>query len=106
MSGADAVHLQETPQGTRLKLRVVPGASRDRVVGVLGDALKICVSAAPEQGKANKRIVAMLAAWLGVAGRDVQVVSGETARDKRVLVVGLSTTELRNRLTTMLRPVD
>ena len=106
MFGADAVHLQETPQGTRLKLRVVPGASRDRVVGVLGDALKICVSAAPEKGKANKRIVAMLAAWLGVAGRDVQVVSGETARDKRVLVVGLSTTELRNRLTTVLQPGD
>jgi uncharacterized protein (TIGR00251 family) len=104
MSGPDAVHLEETPQGTRLKLRVVPGASRDRVVGVLGDALKICVSAAAEKGKANKRIVAMLAACLGVASRDVQVVAGETSRDKRVLVVGLSTTELRNRLTTVLRP--
>ena len=100
------LHLQETPQGTRLKLRVVPGASRDRVVGVLGDALKVCVSAAPEKGKANKRIVAMLAACLGVAVRDVQVVAGETARDKQVLVVGLSTTELRNRLTTVLRPGD
>ena len=104
MSGPDAVHLEETPQGTRLKLRVVPGASRDRVVGVLGDALKVCVSAAPEKGKANKRIVAMLAACLGVAGRDVRVVAGETARDKRVLVVGLSTTELRNRLTKVLQP--
>ena len=81
-----------------MKVRAVPGASRDRLVGILGDAVKVSVSAAPEKGKANKRILAVLAASLGLAGSDLQVVGGQTARDKRVLVLGLSTTELRNRL--------
>ena len=56
------------------------------------------MSAAPEKGKANKRILAVLAAHLGLAPGDLQVVGGQTSRDKRVLVLGLSTTELRNRL--------
>lgn len=103
MSGASAVHLETTTDGACLTVRAVPGASRDRIAGVLGDALKICVSAAPEKGKANKRIVAMLAGCLGVARRDVRVVGGETSRDKRVLVLGLSTTELRIRLAKALR---
>ncbi len=102
MSGADAVYLGETPQGTWLKVRAVPGASRDRVVGIHGDAVKVSVSAAPEKGKANKRILAVLAARLGLAGGDLQVVGGQTSRDKRVLVLGLSTTELRSRLAKVL----
>ncbi len=102
MSSADAVHLGETPQGTWLKVRAVPGASRDRVVGIHGDAVKVSVSAPPEKGKANKRILAVLAARLGLAGGDLQVVGGQTSRDKRVLVLGLSTTELRSRLAKVL----
>jgi uncharacterized protein (TIGR00251 family) len=98
MSGANAVHLEATADGAWVEVRAVPGASRDRIAGILGDALKVCVSAAPEKGKANKRIAAVLAGCLGVARRDVRVVGGATSRDKRVLILGLSTTELRVRL--------
>lgn len=101
---AGAVQLGETPDGTWFKVRAVPGASRDRVAGILGDALKVCVTAAPEKGKANQRILKVLANCLGLGGGDLQVVGGQTSRDKRVLVLGLSTTELRSRLTKALAP--
>jgi len=104
VSDAEAVFLGATPRGTWLKVRAVPGASRERVVGVLGDALKVSVSAAPEKGKANKRILAVLAAGLDLASGDLELVGGQTARDKRVLVLGLSPMELRERLRRALRP--
>lgn len=104
MSDAGAVHLQETSEGTWFKVRALPGASRDRIAGVLGDALKVAVSAAPARGKANKRILAVLASGLGLSPQDLEVLGGRTSRDKRVLVSGLSAGELRSRLARVLAP--
>ncbi|MFM7075771.1 MAG: DUF167 domain-containing protein, partial [Planctomycetaceae bacterium] len=50
----------------RLEVKVVPGSSRDQIVGWLGDALKIKVTAPPEKGKANERVVELLAGALGI----------------------------------------
>src|SRR5947207_8641105 len=49
-----------------LHVKVVPGASRDRIAGKLGDALKVQVSAAAERGKANAAVIAVIAATLGL----------------------------------------
>jgi uncharacterized protein (TIGR00251 family) len=62
--------------GWELRVKVVPGSSRSRIVGPLGDRLKIQVAAPPEDGKANKAVTEMLAGWLGLAKTDVQLVSG------------------------------
>lgn len=45
----------------RLTVKVVPGSSRDQIVGWLGDALKVKVTAPPEKGRANAAVVAILA---------------------------------------------
>ena len=65
----------------RLELKVVPKASRDRVVGWLGDRLKVQVRAAPERGKANAAVEALLAEILGAA---VRIVAGEASPLKTV----------------------
>ena len=81
-----------------MKVRATPGASRDRIVGVLGDALKVAVSAAPEKGRANKRILELLADALGLPRRNVDLVGGETSRDKLVRILDLSSADIRKRL--------
>jgi uncharacterized protein (TIGR00251 family) len=85
-------------------VKVVPGASRDAVVGWLGDALKLRVSAPPERGKANAAVVRLIAAVLGVAPGDVEVVAGLTSPRKRVAVAGLGEDEVRARIGTALAP--
>lgn len=75
--------------GVTISVKVVPGSSRDRIVGELGDALKIAVSAAPEGGKANRSVIRLLAAALGCAHRDVQIVSGHGKPRKRIWIRGL-----------------
>ncbi len=69
-----------------IRVKVVPGASGDRIVGPLGDALKIRVSAPPERGKANAAVTGLLADALGVSAKSVSVVSGMTSPHKVVLV--------------------
>ena len=67
-----------------------PGSSVSKVRGVHGTALKVAVRAAPERGKANDEIVDVLAEFFDVAAQSVQIVSGETSRNKRVRIAGLS----------------
>ena len=75
---------------TSLRLRVVPGATRSRVVGRHGDAWKVSVSASPERGRANDAVVALLAEALRVSRRDLEVTAGRSSRDKVVALDGLT----------------
>lgn len=94
----DALDARDTPAGVEFALKAAPGASRDRIVGLLGDALKVAVSAAPEGGKANEAIVRLLADTLGVRRSDVSIVSGCSQRTKRVAVRGVDASWLRRRI--------
>jgi uncharacterized protein len=66
-----------------LRIRVVPGAKVERVA-VENSVLKIWVRTAPEDGKANKAVVALLARILSLPTGHIQIVKGHTSRDKRV----------------------
>lgn len=72
-----------------LRIKAVPGSSRDRIAGVLGDRLKVAVSAPPEGGKANKAIVGLIANALGVRTSGVELVSGPTHPEKVFRVAGI-----------------
>jgi len=74
--------------GIELALKVVPGASRPGIMGVLGDRLKVRVAAPPERGKANREVVALLRDWLGV--RNVEIVAGHARAEKTARIAGLA----------------
>jgi len=74
----------------RIRVRVIPRAKEDRIEGFSQDRiLRVRVAAPPEKGKANERLVRILAESLGVARSQVRVVAGHTARDKVVEVEGV-----------------
>ena len=98
------IHLTPSAAGVTLKIKVVPGASRDRIVGILGDALKVAVSKAPEGGAANRAVVKLLAGALNVAAKQVEIVKGQTNPRKEVLVRGVAPDELQTRLAALLKP--
>jgi len=79
--------------GLRLAIRATPKASSDRIIGVIDDghgrcALKVAVTAAPEDGRANAAVVRLLARELGLKPRDFAIVQGETKRSKVVALTG------------------
>jgi uncharacterized protein (TIGR00251 family) len=79
----------------RISLKVVPGSSRDEVVGWLGDSLKVKVKAPPEKGRANEAVVALLADRLGVDASSIAVVSGHGSPAKVVVVDGMDDDKIR-----------
>ncbi len=90
--------LSSTGDGIRLRIKVVPGASRSKIAGVLGDRLKINVAAPPEGGKANRAVCELIAEALGVAVRDVAIIEGQTQPRKTVEVIGVKLCAAAERL--------
>lgn len=82
----------------KISVKVVPRSGRNAVTGWVGDAVKVCVTAAPERGKANAAVVEVLAEALGVPKAAVQIMAGATSARKIVQVEGLDAAEARRRL--------
>jgi uncharacterized protein (TIGR00251 family) len=93
-------------QGTAvlLDVKVVPNASRTRIAGVLGDALKVQVAQPPEDGRANRAVEQLLADALGLPAAAVSVVAGHTRPRKTVRLAGLAEADARARLAAHLPP--
>jgi len=85
------------PSGV-LDIRVIPRAPRTRVDGMRGGAVLIRLAAPPVDGAANDALVAFLSEVLALPRRNIQIVSGENSRDKRVQIEGLDEATARARL--------
>jgi hypothetical protein len=81
-----------------LVVRVTPRAARDEIAGWQGDELRVRLRAPPVDGRANEALLRLLATRLSVPPSSIELVSGATARVKRLRVTGLSEEELRRRL--------
>ncbi len=96
-----ADQLEIVARGDRIEfnVKVVPGASRKKIAGPWGTALKIAVCAPPEAGQANAAVTALLAALLGVKKTQVTIVRGHTHPLKRIAVTGVTIPDARALLT-------
>ncbi|MDP1808358.1 MAG: DUF167 family protein [Actinomycetota bacterium] len=81
-----------------LKVWLQPKASRDAVVGIYDDALKIKVTSPPVEGQANEQLVAALSKWLSIPKSKIKLRSGQTGRRKALEISGLSVVEIQQRL--------
>jgi len=79
--------LRETADGSLvLTLHIQPGAKRTEFAGLHGEAMKVRLAAPPVDGKANAALCAFLAGFCGLSRASVTLISGETARAKRVRI--------------------
>ena len=91
--------IQPTPGGITIRVFVAPRSSANKVMGEHNGAVKIALTAPPVEGAANKALVEFLAKLLGVPRSSVSLVSGETSRQKRVKVLGVSVEQALEKLT-------
>ncbi len=98
------IAVESHPEGSVLPVRAHAGARRNEIAGEHGGALRVSVTQAPEKGKANKAIAALLAERLGVRRPQIELLSGETSVQKRFLIRGLKAAELALRLQALSAP--
>ena len=90
--------IQEQSGSCLIRVKAVPGARADTIAGLLGDRLKVRVSAPPEGGRANAAIERLVAKALEVKAGAVEVQSGFTSPEKVLLVRGVTAREVCVRL--------
>ena len=93
-----SVRFTQADGGVRFAVKVVPGSSRDRIVGALGDALKLAVSKPAQGGAANAAVVALLADALDIAPGQVTISRGHGSPRKEVFVSGMDVGSVSSRL--------
>ena len=92
------IPIRDTPHGTTFEVRVQPRARKNAILGEIGEALKIALTAPPIEGRANEACIEFLAEFLKVPRSSVTIAAGQTSRNKVVRVRGLTATEVADRV--------
>ena len=87
--------LWATPDGCTLAVRVHPGARRNGITGMHGDAVKIALTTPPVDGRANEALIAFLADALRLPKASITLVTGTTSRSKLLRITGRSVAEVQ-----------
>ncbi|HMM79769.1 MAG TPA: DUF167 domain-containing protein [Pyrinomonadaceae bacterium] len=86
--------IRTTADGVEFKVRVIPRASKTEIVGTLDGILKVRVASPPVEGAANAELIKFFAKLLDIAKSNVEIVSGQASKAKRLRVTGITTADL------------
>ncbi|MDR0967082.1 MAG: DUF167 domain-containing protein [Myxococcales bacterium] len=98
MPPMSAAYLRTVAGGVELALHVQPRASKTGIAGEHGDRLKLRLAAPPVDGAANEELIRFFADLFDVQKRAVEIVSGESGRQKRVIIRGVDAAFARERI--------
>jgi len=79
-----------------IKIKVEPRSSKSGIVGPYGDALKVKLTSPPVEGKANKELIEVLAKGYGIPKKNIEIISGQSSKNKTVKLIGVKSVEDRN----------
>lgn len=86
-------------RGAALPVRVIPRASRNEIVEILSDqTVKIRLTAPPVEGQANTELIKFLSEVLDIPKSHLEIVAGQTGRDKLVSILNVSSEEVHQRI--------
>jgi uncharacterized protein (TIGR00251 family) len=95
MTEAPVTFARDTPDGCTLNVRIHPGARKNAITGTHDNALKISLTAAPVDGRANEALIDFLAEALRIPKSRIALLTGQTSRTKTLRITGKSAAEVQ-----------
>ncbi len=96
------IPIRDTPQGATFQVKVHPRARKNAIVGEVGDALKLALTAPPLEGRANEACIAFFAELLNVPRPSVTIAAGQSSRNKVIRLAGMKAAEVEVQLRPLL----
>ena len=90
-----SIDIKEQDESVVFEVRVIPRASRAKMVGEYNGALKVKLTSPPVGGAANEELIRMFSKELGIPKTDVEIVSGQASKTKRIRVRGAETARIQ-----------
>jgi uncharacterized protein (TIGR00251 family) len=84
------IPIHESAKGITFAIKVHPRARKNAITGIVGDALKLALTAPPVDGKANQAVIEFFADLFAIPRSSVTIASGETGRNKVLRIAGMS----------------
>jgi uncharacterized protein len=85
--------------GSAITVRVAPRSSRNEIIEIMDDGtIKIRLTAAPVEGQANTALVKFLAEVLDIAASRIEIVAGQSGKDKLITITGLEAQVVNERI--------
>ena len=100
------IPVNDTAAGATFAVKVQPRARKNAILGELGDALRVALTAPPVEGRANQACIAFFAEVLKVPPSSITIAAGQTSRRKLIRVAGSSAAALRHRLGAVLKTLS
>ena len=97
-AGNHLIPIHDSSSGATFAVKVHPRARKNAITGEVGDALKVSLTAPPQDGKANAACIEFFAKLLKVPRASVSITSGAASRNKVIRVEGLTGPQVRERL--------
>ena len=97
------IPVRENTKGISLAVKVQPRAQKNAVTGVVGEALKLGLTAPPVEGRANEAVVEFVAKLFRIPRSSVTIASGLSSRNKVIRLTGVSRPAVEQRLMEILR---
>jgi uncharacterized protein len=92
------ISVTESAKGVTFSVKVHPRARKNAITGIIGDALKLALTAPPVEGRANQSVIEFFADLFEIPRSSVTIASGETSRNKLVRIAGLTKVAVAARL--------
>jgi uncharacterized protein len=92
------IPVHETAKGVSFAVKVHPRARKNAITGVVGDALKLALTAPPVEARANQAAIEFFADLFEIPRSSVTIASGESSRNKVLRITGVTAAQLRQRL--------
>jgi uncharacterized protein (TIGR00251 family) len=92
------IPIRDTASGVTFSVKVHPRAKKDAITGVIGQALKVALTAPPVDGKANEACIRFFAELLRLPRSSVTIAAGESSRNKVIRVNSLTAAQVEERL--------
>ena len=73
-----------------IKVKIIPGSSKNKIIGIYADTLKIAITSPPVEGKANKKCISYLSKHFDIAKSKIEILSGKNSRNKLIKIYDIS----------------
>ena len=100
------VRIEQSADGVTFPVKVHPKAKRERISGVLGDALKLEITAPPIDGRANEACISFFSKFLKVPRSSITIAAGLSSRNKVIRITGISAASVELAFATALEARD